>query len=74
MAGRPPRSVRPRKKSPAQHLAARKLKKLERMVPGCQGGVEVEELLRITAEHIVFLELQVVVLSNVCKIGLLDRS
>ncbi|KAG6502360.1 hypothetical protein ZIOFF_042252 [Zingiber officinale] len=63
MAGRASR-VRPRKKSSAQHWVVRKLKKLEGMVPGCQGGVGVEELLRRTAEHIVFLELQVAVLSN----------
>ncbi|KAG1364420.1 putative transcription factor bHLH148 [Cocos nucifera] len=54
-------------KSPFQYLVRRKVRKLKKMVPGCQDD-GVEAVLRKTAEYIAFLELQVTALKSLSYI------
>lgn len=56
-----------RGKNHVQAMVTRKLKKLKKIIPGCQ-GVELEELLQRTAEYIAFLELQVIILRRISNL------
>lgn len=56
-----------RGKSHVQAMVTRKLKKLKKIIPGCQ-EVELEELLQRTAEYIAFLELQVIILRRISNL------
>ncbi|URD93005.1 hypothetical protein MUK42_00522 [Musa troglodytarum] len=60
-------TVQGRGKSHVQTMVTRKLKKLKKIIPGCQ-EVKLEELLQRTAEYIAFLELQVLVLRRISKL------
>ncbi|WOL19698.1 hypothetical protein Cni_G28500 [Canna indica] len=50
-----------REKNPVKPKVRRKLRKLRKIIPGCH-AVGLDELLQRTAEHISFLELQVIIL------------
>jgi hypothetical protein len=54
-----------RKKKSFQFLVNRKLRELKKIVPGPQVDMDIDVLLRTTAEYICYLELQVVVLRKI---------
>ncbi|KAF3339214.1 hypothetical protein FCM35_KLT16685 [Carex littledalei] len=57
-----------RKRRSFQFLVKRKLRDLKKIVPGSPVDMDIDTLLRTTAEYICYLELQVVVLRKISVI------
>lgn len=68
--GVPSTSLRRRTRGTTHHvqpLVTRKLRKLKKIIPGCEEA-GLEELLQRTAEYISFLELHVIILERISNL------